>query len=751
MTKGAHASLNKLSIRFWQRRWSLALSLIFALVMLFGMVAPLLSSAWQVAFSSHSSSLKEADIRLVALTELGLGLESIEARLPHSIVAVSPILVKESSVFNRELNAQVNVRGVDPKSYLFANTLTKGRFLNSFDVRSIVISKNIAQQLKVSTLDTIALSNSKGFRTYRVVGISEQSDNAVYIPLKEARLVFVSRQNLANWFDLSVSKDASIEEVAKTLRKSFKNEASILSSDKPIRQKQYSSQGLVGFLVILALLSLVASFYLLNTNLNIVKLERQKSLLNLHALGLSKQSLTKHLAFEMLLLSLLALALSLPAIKTLEFLLRALIEAHVFSTFVNNALFSFEPLILAMCLTLVFGLAQFAFSSSFKRIFTLSQSSLDLFSKAWFSGSKQSWSVRLSNALKSLIKFEGRGSYGFLFITFTIIVTLGSLIASYQTSVKSINARITDWDLVLYQRDNLNGTIIPIDTEVLNSLISVEGVKKVSGDTQLSLKQTNFNATLYISDGMHDPSPSLTSLQIERELVVSRSFAQANKLKEQSILTLDTPAGAKRYEIIAIIDDIGAEPNSIYLNRHHYEREWGIQTAEYFAIELESNANEADVAASIQAKFAKQFTLDIVSATEIAETAEAIIDNSFRLSQLLLAMFVLVALMGLLSVSTEKLAGLKRQFLIMQNLGASKFYLMRLFLTEFCTKASLTALLSLISGTLLSIVCVNWLGATGRYRLAFTWQFDTYIALLLSFLSILFIVMQASARTIKRQ
>lgn len=751
MTKGVRGSLNKLSLRFWQKRWSLALSIKFALVMLFGIVTPLLASAWQVAFSNHSSSLQETDIRLVALTELGLSLESIEARLPDDIVAISPILVKDSTLFNREFDAQVNVRGVDPKSYLFATSLAKGRFLNSFDVRSIVISKSIAELLDVSTLDTIALSNSKGLRTYRIVGISEQSDNAVYIPLKEARLIFVSRQRLANWFDLSVSKDASIEDIAKTLRKSFKNEASILSSDKLIRKRQYSSQGLVGFLVILALLSLLASFYLLNTNLVIVKLERQKSLLNLHALGLSKQSLIRHLVFEMMFISLLALVLSIPVIKTLEFLLRVLIEAHVFSTFVNYALFRFEPLVLATWLVLLFGLAQLVFGSSLKSIFASRQSSLVLIGKAWFSGFTPSWSAMLRNSLRSLVKFEGRGSYGFLFLTFTIIVTLGSLIASYQTSVKSMNERITDWDLVLYQRDSLSGTIIPIDTEVLNSLLSVEGVKRVSGDTQLSLKQTNFSATLHVSDGIYDPTKSTTSSKLERELVVSRSFAQTNKLKEQSMLTINTPAGTKRYEIIAIIDDIGAEPNSIYLNRNHYEREWGIKTAEYFAIELEPTANEVDVAARIHKKFGEQYILDIVSAAEIAEAAETIIDNSFRLSQLLLVMFVLVALMGLLSVSTEKLAALKGQFLIMQNLGASKFYLMRLFLTEFCTKASLTALFGLISGTLLSVVCVNWLGEAGRYRLAWTWQFDTYIALIISFLSILFIVMQASARTIKQQ
>lgn len=722
-----------LSWRYWRKRPSLVLSMLFGLLLIMAFAPTLVTAAWQLGLRSNAFDSINADIRLVALSKEGS--LPIGSRLPAYVKAQSSVLVRDSVLLNDEKQESVKVIGVEPQLYNFQSDLLAGRFLSDYDGRSLVISEALASSLKLELLDTVQLTSAQGFRTYRVIGISSERTSQIFMPLDEARLAFSSGQLLANWFDLELNAGSNVAEVARQLTTLFEQELTVLSSDSLKQQPSYTAQGLELFLLALALLTTLAALYLLFSNLSLMKLERRKELAVLGALGLAPQRARQLLYAEFLLLCVLAALLSLPLVKGLEHSLSILASSHVFSLRVTEFQLSLPRFLLVaaeffLVLQVIWYLA-LTFPSNVANSRPNHKPSR--------TGFELPGSVWLSGRFFQLFRQQDALAFAFLVLSLATVSALFGLTGSYQVSLKALKERSETWDLLVYQRDPVTGISVPLEARAGDLLRQIGGVAEVASDTQMTLRQANLSANLLVSDAENGQFKTLSgvagshlalALQDGERVAVAKSLADLYGFEVGERLNLSTAKGKKDYQIIAIVDDSGAEPRGIYIDRKHFEADWRYHVVDYYSLILDETANQDRVMQQIKQSLGSRYLIDVIPASSIAVKAAAVMTNSFRLGQILSLCFVLIALLGFASVGKEKLYALKKKFRLLTYLGASQTFILKLFMGQMVIRTLLASLLSLSLGGLVSFLCIQALRYNGRYSINWVLPFQTYVYLL---------------------
>ncbi|MCA9836194.1 MAG: hypothetical protein KC422_04745, partial [Trueperaceae bacterium] len=213
-------------------------------------------------------------------------------------------------------------------------------------------------------------------------------------------------------------------------------------------------------------------------------------------------------------------------------------------------------------------------------------------------------------------------------------------------------------------------------------------------------------------------------------VAVAKSLADLYGFEVGERLNLSTAKGKKDYQIIAIVDDSGAEPRGIYIDRKHFEADWRYHVVDYYSLILDETANQDRVMQQIKQSLGSRYLIDVIPASSIAVKAAAVMTNSFRLGQILSLCFVLIALLGFASVGKEKLYALKKKFRLLTYLGASQTFILKLFMGQMVIRTLLASLLSLSLGGLVSFLCIQALRYNGRYSINWVLPFQTYVYLL---------------------
>jgi hypothetical protein len=225
---------------------------------------------------------------------------------------------------------------------------------------------------------------------------------------------------------------------------------------------------------------------------------------------------------------------------------------------------------------------------------------------------------------------KGRDVYAFVFLVLSSSLALGlfGVVTSYQRSIDSWMQRLNHWDLLVSQKDQKSGQRIPFSEAVQEKLESLPGVLAVSSDYQVRIHQGDLRANMFILDAYAQPLKSLKGVATEalsealkkgRTIAIAQSLATLYNLDTESQLSLMTPTGVQLYDIIAIIDDTGAEPRGIFIDRAQYSLDWQLEAADLFAISLDHKANPAKVMQLIKQELSESYLVDVVPVSTFQE------------------------------------------------------------------------------------------------------------------------------------
>jgi putative ABC transport system permease protein len=327
-----------------------------------------------------------------------------------------------------------------------------------------------------------------------------------------------------------------------------------------------------------------------------------------------------------------------------------------------------------------------------------------------------------------------------LMITLAILVGVFGMATSYRESVADWVDGMIGWDLMV--SSSLDGlrSAVPLDEGVGSELEQLTGIDLASPERVVTVGYGSSAVSLYAFEMAEfrrmrsfttlsglDGEALPAALAGQRRVAISAGLAPMLGLAVGDTLRLDTARGTVPFEVVAVVEDPGAASSAVYLDRSVYVSDWSDTSVDSFALLLSEGADADAVSARLQAHFRERYPLQVVSALTFKRDINAMVIETFGLSQGMVLISVLVALFGLMNAGMIAVWQLRHQLAVMRALGAPGTLLSRTLLAEAWLTGALGGLFGLVLGTLLSTVLLRSVQATSSLTVAWSWPFGSYL------------------------
>jgi putative ABC transport system permease protein len=309
-------------------------------------------------------------------------------------------------------------------------------------------------------------------------------------------------------------------------------------------------------------------------------------------------------------------------------------------------------------------------------------------------------------------------------------VGVAIMIGSFRSSVADWLDSTLAGDLYVY-RDAAGARLDPAWEQRLAAL---PGVASVSAARQRRLSIDGEDLRTLVLDGSAVATRSFDILDgsddaVRRVLaggegiLVSEPLAQRRNLAPGDRLTLATPGGSIELTLRGVYRDYASSYGAAVLPYAVYAEHWRDRELSSLALMLTGLADAAAVRrAVLQLGSASDLDLTVISNHAIRERSLAIFDRTFVITDVLRALVVIVAFVGILSALLALFLERRREFAVLRATGFTPGELFRLILGQAATSGVLAGLLSLPLGVALSLLLIDVIN-----RRSFGWTISTHV------------------------
>jgi len=216
--------------------------------------------------------------------------------------------------------------------------------------------------------------------------------------------------------------------------------------------------------------------------------------------------------------------------------------------------------------------------------------------------------------------------------------------------------------------------------------------------------------------------------------MVSEPFTMKHHVKTGDVLMLPLGSQVARLRIVDVFYDYANERGYVMISRKNMLGYLNDPAASNLAVYLKRNADLATVRGEIQHAAAHRDVL-ILSNGELRRQAIRIFDQTFAITYAVEVISVMVAVMGIAGALLSIVLDRKREFGLLQYLGATKGQIRKLILLE----AGLIGILSNIAGFVLGVaLSLILIFVINKQSFGWTIQFHWPVAVLLGALSLVY-------------
>lgn len=184
------------------------------------------------------------------------------------------------------------------------------------------------------------------------------------------------------------------------------------------------------------------------------------------------------------------------------------------------------------------------------------------------------------------------------------------------------------------------------------------------------------------------------------DVIVTESFARRHHVAVGDTLPVPTPGGIARLAVDGVFYDYSTDAGGLMMDHSLYERLWGLERVESFALYLAPGAEASTVRRELIARAGADRVLSVMPNQSLRAQVLRVFDQTFRITGALQAIAVLVAVLGLVTTLTSLIFQRTREIGALRAVGAQRGQIRTMVLVE-------SGLLGL-TGTLLGCVC-GWL------------------------------------------
>ena len=191
-------------------------------------------------------------------------------------------------------------------------------------------------------------------------------------------------------------------------------------------------------------------------------------------------------------------------------------------------------------------------------------------------------------------------------------------------------------------------------------------------------------------------------------VLVSEPLAQRRGLTVGSTVTLTTPGGPLPLPVRGVYRDFASSYGAAVLPRALYEAHWPDRAFSSVALTLAAGADPEAVRQRVLALGeAAGLTLQVNSNRAIRERSLAIFDRTFVITEVLRALVIIVAFVGILSALLALFVERSREFAVLRATGVTPGQLLSLILAQAGASGLLAGLLALPLGGALSLLLID--------------------------------------------
>jgi len=200
------------------------------------------------------------------------------------------------------------------------------------------------------------------------------------------------------------------------------------------------------------------------------------------------------------------------------------------------------------------------------------------------------------------------------------------------------------------------------------------------------------------------------------ELLISEPLAYRLKLSPGDTLSLPAAGGETRFRIAAVFRDFASEHGRVFIERQHYLRHWRDKRVDTLAL-FARGASAAELMHAAQDRLSDKYELVFTAAGEIYDESMAVFEQTFRITEVLRLLSVLVAFIGVLSALMALQLERRKEYAILRALGLTRWQISQLIVIESLVLGLLSALLALPTG-----LAMAWVLTASIQLRAFGWS-----------------------------
>ncbi|KGE03201.1 hypothetical protein HRUBRA_02241 [Pseudohaliea rubra DSM 19751] len=206
-------------------------------------------------------------------------------------------------------------------------------------------------------------------------------------------------------------------------------------------------------------------------------------------------------------------------------------------------------------------------------------------------------------------------------------------------------------------------------------------------------------------------------------ILVSEPLARRRGLTVGSTAVLGTPEGGLTLPVRGIYRDYASSYGAAVLPRSRYEAHWSDRTLSSIALTLAPEADPRALRAQILALGdGEGLDLEVNANHMIRDRSLAIFDRTFVITEVLRALVIIVAFVGILSALMALFLERSREFAVLRATGMTPRQLLGLVLAQAGSSGLLAGLLALPLGGALSVLLIDVIN-----RRSFGWTLATRI------------------------
>ena len=189
-------------------------------------------------------------------------------------------------------------------------------------------------------------------------------------------------------------------------------------------------------------------------------------------------------------------------------------------------------------------------------------------------------------------------------------------------------------------------------------------------------------------------------------VVVSESFAIKHDVAVDERIELDTPQGARPFQVVAVYYDYSSDRGLVVMDRTTFARHYGAQRPTGLTLYLEPDADPEAVRAELLAGVGSDHRLFIRTNAALRAEVLRIFDATFAITYALEAIAIFVAIIGVAATLVTLTLERRRELAMLRLVGAGRGQIRRMVVIEAAMLGMVSQGVGLPVGVVLSLILI---------------------------------------------